>query len=299
MEIVHEDAMTPHRIYSIVTLLIQYNALKRRELLDLLQPKIILGDQEQGERNEKQDAATRNLRAARFCGLVIEEDNRDKTTRLDVEQSLVSTFESFRNHMQVTLLGITKDGKDQFLLNQFTGWYAVQDEAVFALSRTGIETDFNEQLYPNSPQRAFRERSNWNAWRTWAEFLGFGWSMQLGSRRDAQFIPDATLRIQPLLPQLLPRRNTDFQMATFMEQLGKACPELDGGVLFERCWQASRGNERRGNRLSLMLSTGLRVLHARGEIELLQRKDASENWSLFPSQSHINSVTHIRRKAAE
>jgi hypothetical protein len=69
-------------------------------------------------------------------------------------------------------------------------------------------------------------------------------------------------------------------------------------VLFERCWEASRRGEVRGNRLSLMLSTALRVLHASGEIELSYRSDSAATWTLFPAQSHIGQVTHVARKEA-
>jgi hypothetical protein len=54
-------------------------------------------------------------------------------------------------------------------------------------------------------------------------------------------------------------------------------------------------HERRGNRLSLMLSTALRVLHEQGHIVLEKRADATETWTLFPAQTYHNQITHIRR----
>ena len=107
-------------------------------------------------------------------------------------------------------------------------------------------------------------------------------------------MPDATRRISAILPELLPDHIlTGFP--EFMARLPNYCPELDGGLLFKRCLEASRPGEQRGNRLSLMLSTALRVLHQQGAIVLEDRADAVENWSLFPSQSFINRVTHIQR----
>jgi hypothetical protein len=85
-------------------------------------------------------------------------------------------------------------------------------------------------------------------------------------------------------------------MSDFVASLGGLCPELDAGILFGRCWEASRGSDDRGNRLSLMVSTALRVLHASKEITLVERKDAPIAFHLFPAQSHISRVTDIRRE---
>jgi hypothetical protein len=82
----------------------------------------------------------------------------------------------------------------------------------------------------------------------------------------------------------------------FMERLADTCPELDGGRLFNHCWQASRGAEQRGNRMSLMLSTGLRSLHNTGVIKLSEQADALTIWRLYPAAgSSLQQVTHIQR----
>ena len=112
-----------------------------------------------------------------------------------------------------------------------------------------------------------------------------------------QFMPDATGRITGPTAQLLSLADDFVSVGGFLRGLMTECPELDGGILFEQCWQASRGNEVRGNRLSLMLSTALRTLHNLGTVELINRPDANETWTLFPAQSHIGRVSHIRRKA--
>ena len=111
-----------------------------------------------------------------------------------------------------------------------------------------------------------------------------------------RIVPDSTLRLRPLLPELLLEIGVEVPMVVFMTNLAKRCPELDGGALFERCWSASHPGEVRGNRLSLMLSTALRVLHQNSIIEMVYRGDSALTWTLFPSQSHINRATHICRK---
>jgi hypothetical protein len=76
------------------------------------------------------------------------------------------------------------------------------------------------------------------------------------------------------------------------------CPELDSGSLFEQCWQASRGAEQRGNRLSLMLSNALRQLHDSGILELVDQADAINKWSLYKATGHpIQQVTHLKRRS--
>jgi hypothetical protein len=288
-EFIHWDSITPQRVFAIVSLVKQFGVVKRRELMELLQPTTVL---------DNKDAGERNYWAAKRFGLLSETGDKDGVLQLAVPATAAESIDSFRLHMQQTLLGVTEDNKDYFLLNQFAAWYAVQGHFVFDYSKLDIEAKFNEQLYPNAESRVFRERSNFNAWKVWAEFLGWGWSATFGTRRDVQLIPDATMRLRPLLPAILPLP-TAVRMATFMDNLRMACPELDGGLMFERCWQASRGSEIRGNRLSLMLSTALRVLDKAGDLELIQKKDADENWTLFPAQSYSGQITHIRtRKVA-
>jgi hypothetical protein len=93
---------------------------------------------------------------------------------------------------------------------------------------------------------------------------------------------------------------TGLTFAQFMERLAHICPELDGGHLFKYCWQASRGGEERGNRLSLMLSTALRTLDGLGHLRLLSQADASENWRLYPAEgSRHQQVTHIEYRGED
>lgn len=282
--------ITPQRLYSLVRTIHQLDGLKRSDLVSLLQPSALTNNR---------DTANILLRYARYYALIAEDDSRDSRVRLQISPNVIASYEDFRVHMQTVLLGVTGDSADNFLLNQFAAWYATQDEQVMTYSRADCEVKFHQALYANSSERVLAEQPGLSAWQTWAEFLGWGWPIQFERREETRIVPDATLRVQPLLDKLLPHDSKAVQMGVFMKELAEACPELDGGVLFERCWQASRGNEQRGNRLSLMLTTALRVLDARGEIEVMPSKDASENWALFPSQSRTNTVTHIRRKAAD
>ncbi|NTU86006.1 MAG: hypothetical protein HGA45_42885, partial [Chloroflexales bacterium] len=112
-------------------------------------------------------------------------------------------------------------------------------------------------------------------------------------------VPDAHDRLEPLLDQLLPEGERPVTFGAFLDLLAERCPEIVGGVLFDRCWQASRGAEPRGSQLSLMLSSGLRVLHEAGTIDLSLVADAATKWQLYPALGHpVAQVSHIRRRRA-
>ena len=133
-----------------------------------------------------------------------------------------------------------------------------------------------------------------NGWLTWASFLGWGWYMTVGKE---MLMPDAHKRLIPVLPLLLPdTKETSFSQ--FAEKMAEICLELDGGSLFEKCWQASRSAELRSNQLSLMLSTSLRSLHDNRKLRLISHAHATQVWQLYPAQAHpLQRLTHIQRKA--
>jgi hypothetical protein len=288
-EVIDRDNTTPQRLITLLQLVAKLGCVRRRDLLELLQPVVVLNDRE-----SSREISERLLRAAVLTGLIIETPSADREMQLGVSTECVGSFEDVRALLQSKFLGKSQENQDHYLLNLFAAWYAVQDQKVFDYSRVDLEARFNDQLYPGTDTRVFREKSDFNAWRNWAEFLGWGWTTTFGPRPGVQFVPDATVRIRSLLPRLVPAPETDLSMNDFMAKLAALCPELDGGILFIRCWQAGRDVEQ-GNRISLMVSTALRVLHASGEIALIERKDAAPAWSLFPAQSHTNRVTDIRR----
>lgn len=279
--------ITPQRLYSLVRLVREIGSIGRPELLTLLQPAAV-----------SDNGGTSGLvyRYARRYGLIEEDETTQKSVSLAANASEIDSMALFRSYMQKTLLGVTSESQNNFLLSQFTAWYAAQNDSVLSYSKTDYEAKFHEALYPSASERVLAEQPGISAWRVWAEFLGWGWAMKFDGRDEMRIVPDATERIRPLLPRLMPEANTNLPMGDFVANLGKLCPELDGGVLFSRCWEASRGSDDRGNQLSLMVSTAFRVLHASKEITLVERKDASVAFQLFPAQSHMSRVTDIRRE---
>jgi len=287
-EILNNAQVTPPRLHAMVRLVPQLRDPSRQDLCDLLQPSAAL------PQLENQEAASGVFTAARSCGLVTEDVGG--AIRLLVPAEAVETLAAFRRHLQGALLGITDDAADNYLLNIYTAWYAVQDDRVFKFELKDFEVRFNSEVFPEAESRQFNI-TKLRGWRLWAAFLGLGWSMKFGNRE--LIVPDARDRIQPLLGRLLPERESMVRFGDFMEQLAEHCPELDGGSLFMRCLQMSRGANHHDSRLSLMLSTALRVLHEAGEIVLTSQADAPTKWQLYPAVGHrFAQISHIHRGRA-
>lgn len=283
-EVIDKNHVLPHRMFAMIHTVNTHPNIPRAELLRLLQPAAL---------NESLETSGNIFVKCQLCGLIAEKQDKSRAASLIVDPVVATDLSSFRMYMQATLTGATRDDQDHAVLNLFAAWFAVQNEQIINTSKSEWEIRFHMDLYPHRSERVISEHPGITAWMEWAEFMGWGWQLKFGSQ-ESSVIPDSTIRIQPLLPQLLPEVSP-ISFGEFMNRLAVSCPELDGGVLFERCWEASRPNERRGNRLSLMLSTALRVLNQQGRIVLENRADATENWMLFPAQSYLSRVTHIYR----
>lgn len=285
-EILNSATITPHRLHAMVRLIPRLKNLNpsRNDVLNMLQPEIL---------SKNQNTSADVYKAARHCNL-IQESEGEGVVSLVVDQDQIETFQNFQRQMQRILTGITDEQENNHLLNIYTAWYAVQNESILTYTRKDFESHFNKQVYPGEEDRQFNT-TKFNGWRTWAAFLGWGRLMKKGTFDI--LVPDATLRIEPLLGCLLPDGEQLVSFGAFVQNLAATCPELDGGVLFNYCWKASRGAEQRGTRLSLMLSTALRVLHNLEQIELVRQADASYLWQLYPAMGHpVQEVSHIRRR---
>lgn len=299
-EILNVAQVTPRRLHALLRLTVRLKDPTRRELLSYLQPPTLQGS----STTNPQDASENVFRAAVNCGFVQEPVDTSGSVSLLVPPGDIETTDAFRRTAQRLLLGATDVTEPNYLLSLYAAWYAVQNERILGFKAKEFETRFNHELFSDREDRGFNT-TKFNGWEDWAAFLGWGWFLGVSGQRKI-VVPDAHLRLLPLLPILLaPPEGTSngevgqLTMRTFVERLSDSCPELDGGDLFTRCWRASRGGEIQGNRLSLMLSTGLRILHEREEIELVRVADASDSWQLFPAEGQaLREVTHIRRRRA-
>lgn len=287
-EILNHLQVTPPRLHSMARLTPLLRLPSRTNLLDALQPLDALPKQ------TNQEAAKNVLDAARSCGLLIED--AEGVMRLRVSRESIETLAAFRRYMQGALLQITDDSEDNYLLNLYSAWYAAQDDRIFKFEQKDFELRFNEALFPDADERRFNT-TKLRGWRIWAAFLGHGWLLNQGG--STLLVPDARMRLEPLLGRLLPEEQSTVRLGEFMEQLGEHCPELDGGTLFHRCATVSRTSELFGNRISLMLSNALRVLDTAGLIRLTLRADAPVKWQLYPAAGHAHQqVSHIQLGSA-
>lgn len=279
-EIINSGPVTPHRLYALIHLVSRLEKVSRSDLMNYVQPPDLGW--------ENQNTAEEVINAAIRCKLVSETGSH-KTIQWNTNIPPLENFEEYRCWMQDLLLGNTKETEPNFLLNIFSAWYIVQDERVFDYSR-GIVKHFNDDIFPEDTERSFNS-TKLNSWETWASFLGFGWF----NRENSLLIPDAHDRINPKLDELFVKSKQELTLGDFIRRLSTKCPELDGGVLFNRCFQISRQAQSSRNQLSLALSTALRVLNEEKRIKLIKRADSSENWQLYPASGYeLDRVTHIR-----
>lgn len=283
-ELLNYAQVTPPRLHAMVKLVSRLQAPTRKDVFDLLQPSVLVSDQ---------SAAKNTYIAAVNCNIVSEAP--DKTLILNGEAAQLESTQGFQLYMQKRVLGVIVPYQPNYLFNLYSAWYIVQNERVFHFVDKDYETGFNEELFQDAESRTFN-MTKFNGWLRWAAFLGLGWPIRPGlSGRSEILAPCASNRLKGILTQLLIRDEQVIKFSLFAQRLAEFCPELDGGALFTYCWEASRGGERRGNNLSLALSTGLRQLHDSGEIELTRQADATDIWQLYPAQGQVlKQVTHIR-----
>jgi len=293
MEIINNNQVTPHRLHALVRLVSRLRTPNRGDLLEMLQPPDLVNSQE---------ASGAVYRAAVNFRVIVEDENGRVFLHPDIgKRKNIESSDGFLDFMQTRLTGIADENADNYLLNFVTAWYAVQNERIFLYrKKEEISQNFNRDMDPRGEEELREEGrlfnpTKLNGWLTWASFLGWGWTMTVGGKE--LLMPDAHKRIFRVLSLLLPD-SKETPLSQFAERLAEICPELDGGSLFKKCWQASRRADVRGNQLSLMLSTGLRSLHDNGKIRLISHADAKEVWQLYPAQAHpFQRVTHIQRKA--
>lgn len=276
-EIINNAQINPQRLYALVRLVSTHSGIEEGKILALLQPMPL---------NKNTLAAEELLDAAVKTKLIKGDIQRCYEANFRYKE--VETYKQFRTMMQKQLLGIVDEDGDNYLLNLFTAWFAVKDEEYLKNpDLKDMAVDFNNALFPDAESRAINS-TKLGGMDDWLIFLGYGWKLN-----NYFLMPDATLRLDPLVDELLTSPE-EIPFGKFMKKLSKICPELDRGVLFEKCLQVTKGSKPRGNQLSLMLSTALRTLHHQKRIRLNSLRDASDTWALYPDMIDTNStITHI------
>ncbi len=276
-ELINHGQTTPGRLHSLLCLVKRLGKAQRQQLLDYLQPPQLV---------ENQEASIVVYNDALRLGLLQPvEGQRDQVTLAPaISDENLESVDTFRTVMQQHLLGVTEPQQDNYLLNLYAAWYAVQDGWVLQTSiKDDLAIRFNREIFPRDESeslamgRAFNT-TKLNAWLTWATFLGWGIAY------NRRLLPTAQERLAPLLKSIVGRKMT---IGEFMGTVAKGCPELDGGELFQHCRQASRPTEGRTQQLSLMLSTALRYFQRQGKLILEHRADATDRWYLYPATGQL------------
>lgn len=288
-ELLNFGQVTPPRLLALLRLVASRDTLPRARLLDLIQPRKLV---------ENQNAAENVLQAAKQCGLVTESADQ---VQLAIPPEQITTPVAFRACLQRRILGVADEDRPNYLFNLFTAWYYVQGDRVLTQTRQTLTAQFNQE-WSGEDERAFNP-TKVSGWLQWAIYLQMGWQMRLstgassGSRTDP-LIPDPSARVQQALPEAFDgRARQPVHFAVFANRLASLCPELDGGALYEQCWGKTYPGTPHGNSMSFALSTALRVLHQAGEIELIYHADAPDTWRLVPAQGfEPRAVTHISRR---
>lgn len=285
MEIINNGQITPKRLISTLKVVSKFGEISQKDLQSLLQPEFLEGDQ---------SASKAVINAAIRLGLISLVGNEKKTISLHPSISLngnLSDLEDYRQLFQKKFLGVLSDSQDNYLLNLVIAWNAVKGPSIVGLSKDEVARKFNVEMSSKDAEALTREgrmfnSTKLNAWITWASYLGFGWEY------SNQFFPDAHYRVRPVISEL---KGSELPISYFMEILAEQCPELDCGNLFKYCLQELNLAGSRGNNISLMLSTGLRVLNQSGEIKLLKRGDSQSNWSLHKASGYtLTEISHIQ-----
>jgi len=285
MEIINNGQITPKRLITMLKVVQKFGEISHKNLLDLIQPKFLEGDQ---------SASSAVIRTAKRLSLISEVGTTNKTISIHPSVSIngkTDNLEEYRLLLQQKLLGILNESQDDYLLNQVIAWYANKGYSVVGRSKEDVAKIFNDDMSSKDSRSLTEEgrifnSTKLNAWMTWATFLGFGWEY------NNQFIQDAHVRIRPMLSQL---KNKELQISDFMELLAERCPELDGGILNKKVEQELSLGVSGGNIISLMVSTGLRILDKKSEIELVDRADSRNVWSLHRASGHeIQRISHIK-----
>lgn len=273
-EIINNGQVTPQRLHALLRLVTRRRRPGREDLLTLLQP---------AELSDNTAAAAIVFAAAVRAQLIKYDQSEDVVTfGPGVSRDSIESVASYRALLQRRMCGITDPDHDNYLLNQVVAWYAVQLPEVYTLKKPALAAKFNEELYPREPDagaetgRAVNDRKL-TTWYTWASFLGWGLII------DGILWPAAHIRLRPHLTGLLGRT---LRISEFVEHLSNVCPEMDGGVLYEQCWSASRPGQPRGQQLSFMLSTALGTLHGLKKIKLDYSADSLDRWHIYPSATY-------------
>lgn len=230
-------------------------------LKQLIQPK---GLRDLGAKSMQ---VTHHLSAARALGLVkeVNGDVRLSYKVLDVHQPRQAILAAFDG------IALADDRVEKWA-GRFYGYLIVQDDDTLRMDRAQAMADrFMADLPSTVDKTNPMNDTKYRALARWYVYVGLGWVDP-----DGAFTPDPTDRLRRALPVIWGKDRT-LDADQFLDRLGQACPELDGGALFNEVTTLTYNPSARG--CTQALATALRCLHDEGELKLHCPAD-SKGWSL-------------------
>ncbi|MBS4022305.1 MAG: hypothetical protein KGZ79_07770 [Dethiobacter sp.] len=258
-----KNMQTPSRLFALCRL-VQYKSFLRDELRDLLQPPGLRKDKSSYEQfNEV-------LRLARIGGLVTEDE--DDKVMLQMGDEELARPSDFRKAIVRRIIS-----QPDHIFCRFTAWYLLRGVSVYTENAKTLMQEFDRELNQAKSQNVYNE-NNITAWRTWAAFLGYGFT------HNQILVPNTSVRLTDALEEnnrlvkdeILPIRQ-------FVEWMSVHCPELDYGQI---SMQSKGSAQWPKQHFSTGISAGLRSLHDMKKIELLYSNDATDIWYLTTVDAH-------------
>jgi hypothetical protein len=218
--------------------------------------------------NSRQVAS--HLSAATELGLITVDDNGNirptypARAEHDAKLAILSAFDK-------VALG---DANVEKWAGRFYAYLIARDDDAVRGGNTegeGIASRFMAALPPDVDKGNPMNLSKYRALVKWYLYVGLGWTDPAKA-----FIPDPTARLRRALPSIWQGDRT-LDASEFMKRLGRSCPELDGGALFDEVTSGVYSASER--RCTKALAIALRRLHDERVLRLRCPAD-SKGWSL-------------------
>lgn len=242
------------------------HAMQQRRVSDdslkqLIQPKGLTG------LGANSMQVTHHLSAARALGLVkeVNGDVRLSYKVLGGHQPRAAILAAFDG------IALANDQVEKWA-GRFYAYLIVQDDDTLQMDSARAMADrFMANLPITVDKTNPMNDTKYRALERWYVYVGLGWIDP-----DGAFTPDPADRLRRSLPMIWAEDRT-LDADQFLDRLAKACPELDGGALFNEVTTLTYNPSARS--CTQALATALRRLHDEGELKLHCPAD-SKGWSL-------------------
>ncbi len=261
-----DGPVTPTRVETLVNVLRKLGNRKfdREKLSLVLQPRGLPGVRADSNR----DQAVQTFTAAKELGLITVDENGRVQIAFDRNDAR-STRQIVLDGLDKHVLGGSPEPEPYFALF-YSFLLSLGPEGTLRRSPDEWALEFDRVVFAGQRQQNPFNPVKYQGLRRWFRYAGLGWH----DSSDV-FQPDPFPRLERRLPVIF-GKNEKLRSEEFMERLGQACPELDGGEVFRR---AAPNWNPVNKRCSLGLSHTLVELHLESKIRLHCPQD-SRGWSI-------------------